>query len=73
MSLSYPGSDFARGGLSKKALATLVSQLMQTPASTAAAAWRAVSAPYVLPAMLRVMSAMALSYWLVQLAKHHIS
>lgn len=74
MSLSYLGTDLAGSGPSgKQRFDRFAAQLVQQKSRLAAAAWRSLAAPHVLPAMLRVVSALALSYWLVQLVKHHVS
>ena len=73
MSLSYLGTEFAKSARPRPRLSSLAVQVNQVSTKLASAAWGLVSAPHVLPAMLRVVSALALSYWLVQIVKHNIS
>lgn len=70
MSLSYLGTEFAKSGLMNKSrIAAVAALLVQARTTIAGAA----SAPHVLPAMLRVVSALAVGFCLVQLAKHYTS
>lgn len=73
MSLSYLEAEFVKSGRARPRLNSLVAQLKQVWTKLASTAWHLVSAPHVLPSMLRVVSALALSYWLVQIVKHNIS
>jgi hypothetical protein len=73
MSLSYIGADFAKSGKAGTHHGNLAAQLKAAWTKASGAVWAALSAPHVLPAMMRVTSALALSFVLVQLVKHSIS